>query len=496
MSAAQDTGEAELWKNVGRLAKEGSNTLIQAHLKQADNQYMNSMLDTKIKWEELADELDTNLDENTYMAAYEKKLAEIKKLRPKNETAGRLFDRSVTEQAIAQRKSTKEAMQLRINDTWQVTKDRLTEEAIRTGSAALLVGHVTAGIEAGLIKKAPAMKHLQDTAHKASRRAGENSALSDPEAFLKSVQGNEIKDMPLLTPGDVQDLRNIAKGEIAFRKSQEDAALSSFYVDISKQAADGMPFGELRDLIRNQPGLTTKEKEKAMAVANSAYRTWDEGGTKENPWKTTQDQGALLEMQVRISQGKPTTEMDIINAQYAQPEKGPLFSNIDRDKLFAQLPDSDKKPELKTEFAKLNQELVKSLYTTEEYESKETVAGKLKDVKRMRIPIDKQGEYQSKLDEVNALISAYPNNPVRAQKEINESLAGLREEKAKGWLRENWKTFVPEESFPLGMRTAFGLSGYYNLYRAGKYGLSLIPQTEAEKELAEMSDEELEAIAK
>jgi hypothetical protein len=284
------------------------------------------------------------------------------------------------------------------------------------------------------------MKRIETAKHLADRQRMESLAGNNPDYILENMKtpADMKRLFPNSIPADFAYIKGLAIGQKNFFKQQEDAALSSFYTDISEKMEKGMPIEQMRNLIKNQPGLTIQERETAMKVATSSYNTWQPGGTKEDPWKTTQDHNALLEMQIRISEGKPTTEMDIIRAQLAQPEKGPLFSNSDRNQLFTQLPDNDQKPELKTPSAKLTHEYIESLYSTEEYKTK--VGGKI--VKKKRIPFEKLGEYQSKLDEVNALLTAYKDNPVRAQKEIEASLVGLREENVKEWF-EKWYITSP-----------------------------------------------------
>ena len=477
------------WREVQGLFEDIGDEVKRRRLQRIANQTAEFKVRYAEEEEKFSAALAKNQDESTYPAEYEKFNNNVSSsFMPKDPLAAQAAQLYVRAKAPAQRKMIRMLQDAKIKDTWFAHYGQQMTDA-EQGKISLNEFKFTQmeGVALGHIKKEQAGDDFRETEHIAERQKMEVMAGNNPDWWQKNVKNQDDmkKYFPKSLPSEYSYINGIVTNQKNRMKQQEDAAMASFYRDISDKAAKGMPFLQMRELIINQPGLTVEEREKAMTVFSSAASTWGEGGTKQDSFKTTQDQGALLAMQIRISQGKPTTEMDIIKAQYAEPEKGPLFSNIDRDKLFTQLPDNDKKPELKTEFAKLNQELVRKLYTTEEYESRETVSGKLKDVDRLRIPIKKQGEYQSKLDEVNALISAYPNNPVRAQQEINKSLEGLKEEKAKGLLRSFW-----EATSPLGIAVKFaGISKDINKTK------TIIPKTEAEKEYAEMSDEELQAIA-
>jgi hypothetical protein len=197
------------------------------------------------------------------------------------------------------------------------------------------------------------MKRIETAKHLADRQRMESLAGNNPDYILENMKtpADMKRLFPNSIPADFAYIKGLAIGQKNFFKQQEDAALSSFYEDVSQKAEDGMPYEQMRRLIINQPGLTKPERDKAMMVFNSAANTWQQGGTKENPWKSTQNYNALMEMQIKISSGQPVTEMDIINAQMAQPEKGPLFSNSDRNNLFGQLPDS-KDPSMRTPVSK------------------------------------------------------------------------------------------------------------------------------------------------
>lgn len=341
------TGRADVFREISDLSEAG----VKMYVQQAQDQLSTSQIEISKAEADYSIALGKERDESRYPAMLKKFEASVNKFRPKNPLGAKHFDTYVAGKSVEWGKSTTGAQQDRLIDKWQIKADELEKGYIETGDEAAYVTHMLSGPAIHGLDESQVMKRIEKARHDAERRKAENAALSDPEGFLKKVRGNKIKGFPLLTPGDIQDIRNTARGEISFRKSQEDAALSSFYTDVSKKAEEGMAYGELRDLIRNQPGLAVEEREKAMNVARSAYRTWDDGGTKENPWKTTQDYNALMEMQIKISRGEPVTEMDIIRAQMARPDKGPLFSNTDRNNLFSQLPDN-KDPSMRTPVSK------------------------------------------------------------------------------------------------------------------------------------------------
>ncbi|KKK97058.1 hypothetical protein LCGC14_2656560, partial [marine sediment metagenome] len=260
----------------------------------------------------------------------------------------------------------------------------------------------------GYISGAQAQKVLADTQQKARYQAASNEALVDPEGVLRKFKTKDgkqfIEGHEGLTAGEQQAIRSIAEGKINFNKRQEDAALSSFFEDVTRKAEEGMLPAEMRNILRETQGLTTKEKQKAMNTFMSAYNTWTEGGTKENPWKTTQNWPALMEVQLAIDAGEPLTSTDVWRAMLAGGKVN--FSRADALNLINQLPDN-KDDSLKSGLANEWSDIIRSHYSTEE-----VADGKF------AIPKEKIGEWAAMQRQANAIIIKHKDDPV--YKDVNK----------------------------------------------------------------------------
>lgn len=406
-----NTGEVDVWRQVGNLAATGMDVATRLYLKQAEDQYATAQILSMQDETGYAESLRKETDETKYDTMLDSHIASQDNHRPKNPLAAKEWDRYVVKRAIDLKKSNEIAKEERLYDKWQTRRDLLTEQ----GNIPLLRQETAAGIALGY-DESEAMEYLRKAEHVVTRQEMESMAGNDPDKILKYDTPEKMKKAFLDSlPADFAYIRGLASNQKNYRLQKENEAMSAFYTDVSKKAEEGVPLPVLRELIRNQPGISTEEKERAMRVANSAYSTWGEGGTKENPWKSTQDYNALMEMQIKISQGQPVTEMDIWAAQLAQLEKGPLFSRADALNLISQLPDKKDKT-MMTPFADEWMNHIDAIYLT----------------KDKIIPRDEIAEWAKTRQSVEVIIKSNYPNVGKAQKEIEEFLKPMKKKKARG----------------------------------------------------------------
>ena len=291
-----------------------------------------------------------------------------------------------------------------------------------------------------------------------------------------------------LTPEQFQ----LKEGLLATAEKSQDKFSSALLNDVHKKAQT-MNLSDFRTELINTQGLDDKQKTLLLDEFVGAQKRWQDTG--EDSFTTTRNWSMWYELKMGISEGKITKPGDIWKKVLSDPDistKGPPLGYVQINDLLGDLPAGEKNAVLKTESAKLQNEHIKDLYSTEVFEYK-TPSGEERTDRR--IPFENLGVYQSKLDEIDALRIAYKDNPVRLQQEIEASLVDVRKSNVKGWLRRQYDfatSFQPDAAFAYAAKSQLGVGKYFDLYRAGKYGLSLLPKTE----LAEKTDEELIAERK
>ena len=426
--SSHDTGKVQLAQQqaeiIGELGKLGTNI----YLKHEQNKLSTAQIEVKAAEAKLAEDLGNERDPEKFQAILEKHNADVFKLRPKGGgPAAQEYDLDIASKQIDWQTLTNKAKENRVDDIAEVNLQIFEKKYIETGVPSKEYLELVSELIADGWDESEMLARVEKVGHLADRKAMATLASNNPEWVIKNLatQADMKKHYPNSIPEDHAYILGLARGQKGFNEQQNNALMSAFYTDVSDKAEKGMPLGQLRDLIRNQPGLTVEERKKAMTVANSAYSTWDEGGTKENSWKTTQDYNALMKMQIKISAGLPVSELDIIDAQMAQPSKGPLFSNSDRNNLFSQLPDN-KDPIMKTPFAEEWMNIVDSSFATEK-------VGKDKVV-----PEDQLAEWQATRNTITAIIKENGLNYTKAQSEIKEALAPIRKKKANKTLSKIW----------------------------------------------------------
>ena len=416
------------WREFQKLWDDAGNEWNKRRLKQIDSQITEYKVRYTEEVEKFSASLDKNQDESTYPAELEKFQSNTQTFLPKDPIAAAAAKLYARGKVPFHQKTIRMLQDAKLEDKWFANYGILRADFEQGNtSESEFRAEGMKGVAFGYIKRAQAEKDVRVAGHIAARQGMEVMAGNNPEWWVKNIknQADMKKYYPKSLPADYPYISGLVTNQINRRKRQEDAAMSAFYTDVSDKAAKGMSFLEMRELIINQPGLTIEEREKAMTVFNSASNTWGEGGTKENPWKTTQDYNALMKMQVKISRGEPVTEMDIWSAQAAQPGKGPLFSRSDGLNLISQLPDN-KDPIMKTPFAEEWMNIVDSTFATEKVGDDKVV------------PEDQLDEWQATRNTIAAIIKENGLDYTKSQKEIKEYLAPIRKKKARKTLSKIW----------------------------------------------------------
>jgi hypothetical protein len=161
-----------------------------------------------------------------------------------------------------------------------------------------------------------------------------------------------------------------------------------------------------------------------------------------------------MEMQLKISQGEPVTEMDIWRRMLTKD--GPAYSLNDARNLINQLPDK-KNPVLNTPFAREWAGVIDEMFIPEGQE---------------KIPPENIDEWWKTQLAVQETIKAHYPDITKTTKEIEEFLNPAKQKKAKGLLRRLWTAGAPVPL--LGEVTGLGLKAASPLFIAGKAGLGLL----------------------
>jgi hypothetical protein len=314
-------------------------------------------------------------------------------------------------------------------DKWETKRDIYAADAEKTGSMADVTRHVMDGIALGQ-DESESMEFLRKTENRVEYNAGLNMAITNPEGLLESIKTvdgkTQIEGFSSLTSGQIVALRSNAEGTINFRKRQKDAASSALIDDVTSHAVQGTTPDQMKELLRQTVGITDKERTSLMKSYMASHSIWADKG--EDPWKNTQDYNSLMEMQLRISAGLPTTEMDIWRKMLSEPSTGPKFSRSDALNLIGQLPDN-KDPVMKTPFADEWMNHIDELYLEDK-----------------KIPQEDIAEWSQTRQGVEAIIRQNYPNVGKAQKEIEEFLKPAKKEKTKGMLRRLIEMSAP---FPM-----------------------------------------------
>lgn len=432
------SGRAEVARQIGAVGAQLGSLGAEINAQQAEVEYQDFKLRQAARIDALGDELAENTDEYTYRAATDKVISQMQGDMPRNGLAKRFASSWIKNEIPNLNKALKDSIKRRIKDKSDVVQGRLIESAIRTGNAVDLAEHTIGRVAAGHMSAADAEKVMRETRHQAELWDIRQIALGpNPEIVLENyTNAQELQeDYPTLSADDYQNIRSAAEGNINFKDRRQDAALSSFYDDISKKAEEGMSPKAMREQLLQTPGLTTKERQKAMNTFSSAYRTWNE--TEVDPWKVTQDYNALAELDLKLARGEPLSELDVWNKMYSQPEKGPLFSRTDALAVIRRLPDK-KTPALQSPFADEwvgDTGIIKSLFAEED------------DDGNFVIPMDKAGEWATMRQDAEAIIEKHYPDFNKANQELTALVAPVKDANAKSLTRRIWNGFKTAASF-------------------------------------------------
>ena len=417
------TGEGEVFRQLGNLAATGGDIAVKLYVQQAQDQFSTAQIQTKQAEADYAASLSKELDESKYPGMLKKYESSIKEFRPKNPLAAHDFDGYIANKSIEWGKANTKAMEDRLLDKWEVKADILEKEFIETGDEIAFVEHMGRGVQLHGQDESQSLARVEKTRHSAERRKAENAALSKPEGFLEKVKGNKIEGFPLLTPGDVQDMRNVALGEISFRKRQEDQVSSDLIDDVTSHAVQGTTPDQMKELIRQTVGITDKEKTLLMKSYMSAQSIWEDKGV--DPYMTTQSFPDMVSVQFAIEDDKVNTLREIDQAWLSGPNGTPRWSFQHNQWLKnlwkANQSSADSSYSLSHPLAKEYFNGLANFYLNDEGDFEGDVA-----------------DYHGRRLDLEANLEANWDNPAEAAKRFDEITEPLRKKKANGTLSKIW----------------------------------------------------------
>lgn len=259
----------------------------------------------------------------------------------KNGLAGRKYQAWLNDALPAIEKDIKAKVRAIEVDDWKAKWAQKQAEAIRTGIMSSVIAMTELGIRNGAISKEEGSAAITATRHKAEVRAAGAFAMRFPEQALDDIQGDKFENFPGLTPGEVQNFRNIAKGQIAHNKTQFDEAKEAEEQELFKLIQE--PDADLPKLLAKVNSMqfqTTDEQVRWTQLMTNLMEKIHQG--EPNPFKLTQNYGALTKTMLSIEAGQPMTVMDINRAWLSGPEGQPQWSIEDNNWLKRVLADRNK----------------------------------------------------------------------------------------------------------------------------------------------------------
>ena len=417
------TGNQELAAASAELAGAGIDMSLTIWKLQADTELTDAVAADQEVLNDFFSKMKGNPDTHTYDTEFAKVMDGINGREIKNGLAARGHRKYIATMTPKWDADVTAAKEAKTTDLAYASMFENEQQAIDTGNLFPALRSYKSNVSAGIMSAEEAAKRMNDTVHKAERRAAQSIALNDPDALLSAIKGDRIEGFNNLTPGDVVDMRQTALSQKAFNSKQQDVALGAITNDVLAKASEGKTPKEMAELLRQTVGLTEIERTQLMEVFNSAYRTWNQ--TNADPWTTTQDYPTMLAVKNAIDNGKIRTESQLYRA-VLDTKKGPLVSYDDMQTLTRLLPDR-KSAALKSPFAIERLNKVDALFEDEE--------GNIVDDEAWGLT------YRA----VEAAIQENWPDIVKTNKAVEAILAPVKEAKAKSWLDSFAKVFFPLE---------------------------------------------------
>jgi hypothetical protein len=192
-------------------------------------------------------------------------------------------------------------------DDWTAAGTKLMAEAEATGNMSAVTAYFRNGVRNNMVSKTQATNLIAMTRHNAETRAAASYTMRFPEQALEDIKADKFKNFPGLTPGEVQNFRAIAKGQIAHNKTRLD--------DAQEKEAKALwnlslrPETTMADIVKNINSMqfsTVKEKDAYLKSTASRMDLIHKGV---DPLRVTQDYPKFWELKQLAIDGK-TTEKD------------------------------------------------------------------------------------------------------------------------------------------------------------------------------------------
>jgi len=212
-SVQPDTSSSALWGAVGETAKAGMGLAVEIELKEQHGQYTDAEIGLGAIEAETAQRLAKETDPTKYDAINNEQFAKARALMPKNQAAANDYNELLARRKVLYDVTVQKAKSDKYSEQHEVKFDALVREGIITDNMGPAIKAGTTGWEIHGWDESQTRAILADAEHKGQKRQVENVALGpNPELFLENYKTADelVRDYPILTPGDFQDLRSSA----------------------------------------------------------------------------------------------------------------------------------------------------------------------------------------------------------------------------------------------------------------------------------------------
>lgn len=328
-----DTGQADVWRQIGNLAATGMDVATKLYVQQAEDQLQEAVLQAEEEDRQLANRLRTNTDESTYDAELEKTLQIKKKYRPKNNMAGRGYDSYLKSITPSLREGIKESKQARLTNKYFDSRDIVRDKAIETGNLRQLEVKNKIGVSLGYTDEKEAGRYYRDAEQKAQYDEALRRVEDNPEGY-KNAKDKQVFLEGLNTvtsdPGKMMAMNNIAKGFIAEREIEKGRITLAQTATIKKAATDPVVTVDfMQKKIAQSDGLTPEQKITSMNLFTQSRQTMARGGS--NAYTTTENWSLYSEHRERAAK-RTITEQEIMDnvgpGGYSWPQAEKLIGII------------------------------------------------------------------------------------------------------------------------------------------------------------------------
>lgn len=330
-----DTGEADVWRQIGNLARTGTDVATKIYVQQAEDQLQEAILQAEEEDRQLANRIRTNTDESTYDAEFEKSLQIKKKYRPKNPTAGRGYDSYLKSISPQIREGIKESKQIRLKNKWWDSRDIVRDKYIQTNNPKGLMVKNKLGISLGHTDEKEAGRYFRKAEILAQEEAAFSRIFDDPEGYLDADEKGKREILAGLNTvvddrGKLMQMDNIALGYISDERIEKGRITLAQTATIKKAATDpAVTVDFMQRKIAQSDGLTPEQKINAMNLFTQSRQTMARGGG--NAYTTTENWGLYSDHRERAAK-RTITEQEIMDSVgpggYSWPQAEKLIGII------------------------------------------------------------------------------------------------------------------------------------------------------------------------